>query len=510
METELKFRINGTASADELERIDWMPYSLGELHVHPLHDVVLDTADRLITGSKHALRVRHDADQVYLTFKGPQRASTSGSFQREELESAIAGDAEGDRSQWPVLIQDQVRALIGERELEPIVEVRNERIAWEVRLDGRVVAEIALDKGEIRAGDARQALHEIEIERKGEGTEADLDDLARRLHQVLPLEPETRSKLERGLELRARAPSGAMHSRAELAEAGRALLHKHYEKLREAEPGVREGDHEAVHDMRVATRRLRAMLEVLGGTVYDPDETVQLRRGLRRLARALGAVRDVEVWLDAVHAYAGHLADDERAGLDSLTCELHGRRDQGREALLTELDGKRTAKLFDRLERFVSTAGAGVRPTATAPGGTPLRVRDVAGSVLWARLEEVQAFEPAIPEASIELLHELRIAGKHLRYTLDLFGDALGGDGKALRSELVEVQDQLGALHDADVALPLVGQLLEQEPENPGLRRYHAHLIAERDRLRSATGQSWEVIGRSGFRRRLAMTIASI
>jgi len=137
-------------------------------------------------------------------------------------------------------------------------------------------------------------------------------------------------------------------------------------------------------------------------------------------------------------------------------------------------------------------------------------VRDVAGSVLWARLEEVQAFEPAIPEASIELLHELRIAGKHLRYTLDLFGDALGSDGKALRSELVEVQDQLGALHDADVALPLVGQLLEQEPENPGLRRYHAHLIAERDRLLSVTGQSWEVIGGSDFRRRLAMMIASI
>lgn len=509
MEIELKYHVNGRVKPREIEQIDWAPYTLGERQVHPLKDTVLDTPDRLITGSRHALRIRRDDHAIFVTLKGPQHSSGSGRFQREELEVQLDETAVDDRVQWPADLQVRLGALIGERLLERIVEVRNRRITWDVVHGDRLVAEIALDKGEIRAGDAAQTLHEIELERKGQGREQELEELARRLQQVLPLSPEPLSKLERGLRLAAGAEPVAMRPDAPLAEAGRVVLRKHYEKMREAQPGVRDGDHEAVHDMRVATRRLRAMLEVLGAAVYDPDEVARLRRGLRRLARALGAVRDVEVWIESVMDFAKQLEPDAQPGVVALLQELGRRREEGRRDLMTELEHRRTAKLLARLERFVCHVGAGVRADAVAPGGRPLRVRDVAGSALWARLEEVQAFAPIMPEASIVLLHELRIACKHLRYTLELFGDALTDQAKALRDDLVRAQDHLGALHDADVALPMVVTLLDQDPANLGLQRYRAHLATERDCLWLGTSDVWATLG-SDFRSRLAAAIASM
>jgi CHAD domain-containing protein len=137
-------------------------------------------------------------------------------------------------------------------------------------------------------------------------------------------------------------------------------------------------------------------------------------------------------------------------------------------------------------------------------------VRDIAGSALWSRLETVQAFEPIMPAAPLPLLHELRIACKHLRYTLELFHDALPPGGKALRNDLVAAQDHLGSLHDLQVLLPLVDNLLEAGRANPGLRHYHLYLEAERDRLWMGAGDIWATIGGSEFRMRLAEVIAGL
>jgi inorganic triphosphatase YgiF len=510
MEREFKFRVAGKVKPRALERLDWSPFTLGRREVHPLRDVVLDTPDRALTSQLHALRVRRDGDTIYITLKGPSQNTGNGQFAREELEASIPEDAVADRTRWPEAIRSRVGQIVGEQALEPVVEVLNQRRAWAVRADGRLVAELALDEGEIRSGPNAQALHEIEIELKGDGTEQDLDELARRLQQTLPVAPEPRSKLERGLLLRERDGAPSMGPQAPLAEAGRAMLRQHWEKLRENEPGVRAGDHEAVHDMRVATRRLRAMLEVLGTTVYEPDETRRLRRGLKQVAAALGVVRDAEVWMGAVETYASERAAAERAGLELLLHELMQRRTAGRKALLAELDHKRTRKLFENLERFVTTEGAGVRRETSAPTGAPLRVRDTAGSALWSRLERVQLFEPVMPAAPLPALHELRIACKHLRYTFELFADALGHKGKRLRDDLVAAQDHLGALHDADVALPFVDELLARQPENIGLQRYRAYLEAERDRLWTGVQSVWNVIGGAEFRTRLATLIAGL
>jgi CHAD domain-containing protein len=297
-----------------------------------------------------------------------------------------------------------------------------------------------------------------------------------------------------------------MEADAPLAEASRAVLKQHWMKLRANEPGVRAGDPEAVHDMRVATRRLRAMLEVLNGIAFDPAQVAPLRKGLKRLAAALGVVRDAEVWLESLAEYAATLPEAERQGLDPLRQRLNEMRDAGREELFATLERKRTAQLLKQLEHFVTTPGAG----SVAAEHFPPRVRDAAGSALWGRLEVVQAFEVVMPKAPLLLLHDLRIACKKLRYTIELFDDALPKEAKRMHKRLVAAQDHLGSLHDADVALPFIDGLLEAEPHNPALSHYRVYLEHTRDRLWSAVPGVWARIGGHEFRNQLAGIIAAL
>lgn len=515
METELKLRILDQVRPRDLEHLDWSPYQLGPRQRHKLRDTVLDSSDRAITASRHALRVRRDGRLVYLTLKGPPGTSGGSRHKRDEWEELIALDAAGDRRLWPAEIATRVEALIGDQPLEPLVEVENKRRTWDILHAGAIIAELALDQGTIRANGRAMPLHEIEVEVKADGAEPHLEAIEQRLKQALRLADQPQTKLARGLQLLVldevesasdAAPKITMEGEASLAEASRTILRQHWKKLRDNEPGVRAGDPEAVHDMRVATRRLRAMMDVLSGIAFDPDEIARLRKGLKQLAAALGVVRDAEVWLASVDDYSAKLPEPEQAGLDPLRQRLNTMRDVGREDLFATLANKRMVRLLDQLETFVTTPGAGL---AEFDHFAP-RVRDAAGSALWSQLEAVHAFEVVMPEAPLLLLHELRIACKKLRYTIELFEDALPDDAANMHEELVAAQDHLGSLHDADVALPFIDEFLEMEPHNLALSHYRSHLEHTRDRLWSSVPEVWSRIGSNKFRKRLAKLVAAL
>ncbi len=508
MEIEAKFRIAKHIKASAIEHIDWTPYHLGPRVVHALRDTLLDNADRAITGSKHALRVREDGLHTYLTFKGPPQGE-GGLHRREEREEQIDPAVVGKPQAWPSTILEQVVALVPDLALEPIVEVHNKRRSWQLWQGEHVVAELSLDRGKIRAGGRTESLHEIEIELKEPGTEDDLAHLVERLKHALPLADEPRTKLARGLSLlgkkaKGKAPAITMTPTADLAEAGRAVLRKHWSKLLKNEDGARTGDVEAVHDMRVATRRMRAMLEVLM-VVYEQRTVERLRKGLKRLAAALGVVRDADVWIEAVEAYGAGRSPEEQADLTPLIQTLVEQRASGRRKLMRELESKRMARLRNEVAAFVDSAGAGVRADAMG-----LRVRDRAGSALWARYEELRAFEPVMPVAPVETLHEVRIAGKHLRYTFELFADALSDDSKELHGELVSAQEHLGALHDADLAIAFVDNFLADDSENEALRVYRAFLEQTVQRERQAAERAWVTLDDPAFGQRLAEAIAAL
>lgn len=303
----------------------------------------------------------------------------------------------------------------------------------------------------------------------------------------------------------------AMTAGASMAEAGRGLLYNQLQKLRKAEPIAREGsDPEGVHDMRVATRRLRAALKVLEETVYDRKQTARYRKELRGLANALGVTRDADVFMEHLNVYTAMLPDVERAGLEPLHRELESRRTQGRKEMLKVLDNARTEKLLRKLEHFAATPGAGVADRETEQDEiAPSLVRHFAGSAIWRRYEEVLAYETAIgPGTPIEVLHRLRVACKRLRYTLEFFQDALPSGVKTAQKQLVEVQDDLGALHDHQVAIELCESLLRSRPDDLPLRTYQSSRTKDIERIRLEFNPHWQTLTGAAYKRQLATALA--
>jgi triphosphatase len=365
-------------------------------------------------------------------------------------------------------------------------------------------------------------LHEVRLDLTAAGRPHDREAMTAMLVAALPLTAESRSLVQRGLalldhteqldQINAARKLTPMTGDAVLAEAGRALLATHLGKLHAAWPIAAAGvDPEGVHGMRVATRRLRAMLAALGETVYEEQTVRTLRRGLRRWAAALGAVRDADVFLQTLDAYGAGLEPVVATQLAPLRAMVEEQRRDARTALLATLASKKTTVLAQTLDDFVLTVGAGTRTMADADGAMPRTlVRHWAGSLIWSHVEQVRAYEEVLGSADDVTLHEVRIAVKHLRYTLELFKDALDSDVKALHAQLVIVQEHLGQIQDAVVAITLIDAVLHDHPDNALLHAYRAEQVQHRAALVSSAPEVVGTILALPFRRKLATVIAKI
>ena len=115
------------------------------------------------------------------------------------------------------------------------------------------------------------------------------------------------------------------------------------------------GDIERVHDMRVATRRLRAVLEVFA-RCFPKQEHKRLLREVKDLADALGERRDPDVALASLERFAAELGDEERPGVEGLADDFRAEQRKGNELLATALERVREARLEERLAELAGTA----------------------------------------------------------------------------------------------------------------------------------------------------------
>jgi CHAD domain-containing protein len=291
-----------------------------------------------------------------------------------------------------------------------------------------------------------------------------------------------------------------------IAEVARRTLRRFFDKLLAREDAVRKGeDIEDVHQMRVATRRLRASLQVTAG-VYDPKLIQRYRRGLRRIALSLGAVRDGDVFLEHVTAYQSGLPEAGRAQLDPLIAAVSAERAQARKQLLADLHSKRYHKLKRDFAAFLTTPGAGLGEPPEL--GIVERVRDFAGSAIWRRYELWRAYEVVLPNATSETLHQARIAGKRFRYTLEFFADALGPNVEQALTPLIALQENLGALQDGVTARAHVATL--GLADDPGTQAYLAAREHDRDALLAELPRLWEKVASATYRRRLFEMIVKL
>jgi CHAD domain-containing protein len=298
-----------------------------------------------------------------------------------------------------------------------------------------------------------------------------------------------------------------------IAEAGRKVLRFHLARMIAREEGTRDGgDPENLHAMRVATRRQRAAWRVFGGA-FRPGRTRVHRKHLREVASRLGAVRDLDVLLEAADTYRADLAPAEQRALEPLLAGWRTHRDDARRLLLRELDSDGYRRWIDDYSEFVRHEGLAVLPVAPTQAH---RIRDTAPSRILAAYESVRAYEPVLRWADVETLHELRIAGKWLRYTLEFVREALSPEAAALIARVTAIQDHLGEMKDADVTAHMARSFLVQHAgelsslESAAIARYLVSREREVARLHRSVGKTWRGVAGVSFRRALGRTIASL
>lgn len=268
---------------------------------------------------------------------------------------------------------------------------------------------------------------------------------------------------------------------------------------------------DALKRYRVATRRLRAALRVFRAA-YPKRATKQIRTGLSDLADALGAVRDLDVRLEELDRWAAGQDGAARSGVEPLREALAGRRRSAAAGLARTLDSRRHHRLMAGLVTFVTAP----EPDSPTKGSPPDRsIRDRAGSSVWTAYELVRAFTPLVRSADLPALHRLRIQAKRFRYTLEFLGAVLGPDGMWAIERLVALQDHLGALNDAMLAIEAIRAFLAENDESlaPEQRAAVAAYLGDRERelrrLRRSVEQPWRPIVSVTFARKLARAVVS-
>lgn len=234
-----------------------------------------------------------------------------------------------------------------------------------------------------------------------------------------------------------------------MAEAGRKIFARQLRRMKSHEAGSRSGDDiESVHQMRVAIRRMRSLFNLIG--VYYRRKTVaEFQRGLREVARALGAIRDLDVLILDLQDFQAELPPASQAAIDPVITVLEDRRGACRARLNRLFDSKRYSRFLRRFQRLAKGAGRGARKLKR--GETPHQLRHVLPPLLHERLARVKAYDTVLPASDDAILHALRVECKQLRYALEFFQPTLGRSAGAFLSQVKAMQEILGRINDIAV-----------------------------------------------------------
>ena len=320
-------------------------------------DLYLETDDWRFHRAGYALRIRRlgRRREAVATLKGldPASADGPGLRSRHELSERLGGadlqtllGASG-----PVAVR--VRAVAGKKPLLPLFEVRTRRRAFFLKIEGLPPGEIALDETAIRpnGGGSPARLRRVEIEVPSATLQA-LEPFVHELRDACALQPAGLSKFDAGLlssDLRPSAPErfGATEVAPGMTSGAVALavLRRQFSAMLAKEPGTRLGDDiEELHDMRVASRRLRAALSLFADVL--PETALKAREEIGWVGQGLGAVRDLDVQIEQLDDMArrGRTGGPRRArdpALAAPRATRDGAHRDARDARLPPLRGLR-------------------------------------------------------------------------------------------------------------------------------------------------------------------------
>jgi triphosphatase len=459
-------------------------------------DLYLDTEDWRIAQAGYVLRVRNAKNKQEVTLKalaGPALGEHGSPKRRREVNEPLAGTP-GHWMEQTGPVGWRVSALIGRRPLHQVLEVQTRRRPFVLHVGDEDVAEVALDETAISIDDQNpMRLLRVEVEVQAPWVEA-LAPLVEDLKSSAGLTPASLSKFEagvlaRGYVIPTRVNLGPtkVGSGSTVGALADAVVRRLLGALLAHEAGTRLGeDTEELHDMRVATRRLRAALAVFKEVL--PPQFGALAPELAWLAEVLGSVRDLDVQLDRLDASpewhgAWAAAQGGLSPVDELRAVFERERDAARTVLLHALESPRYERLTTGL-MALAQQGAGQRSVA---GQLPATVV-VPGLVELRHRAAAKAAKRARGSGAAEDFHRLRIRCKRLRYALEFVQELYGEPAAQFVKRLAKLQDHLGGLQDCQVAMDRLHSLATQA--QPPLSRASVFLmgtVAEQSR-REAEG----------------------
>lgn len=246
------------------------------------------------------------------------------------------------------------------------------------------------------------------------------------------------------------------------AEAiGPVLITRLQEMCSGRERALKWSDPEGVHDMRVSSRRLRGALSDFAPYLRKRGLSEALKQ-IKRMAHALGEVRDQDVAIMGLQKLAAGAPDQAKATLD----EFIQARDVSRKKARTDLRNALTQNVLKQIEvDFAEAINAATNKSKTRKK-TPKRKAEItyiemARLIVNERLKELEKLSKGFYHPlNVKPLHKMRIAAKHLRYALELFEPCFPGTAIFAR-KVAGLQTALGELNDCDTWLATFGKQLK-------------------------------------------------
>ena len=430
-ERELKLEIDPDAAA----KLRSIPLFAASPRIRHQISVYFDTPKGKLRRQGWTLRVRQHDDGWTQTIKRTSRSA--GLFDREEWEAPIMGQ----EPEFRAIEETPLKALFSARQfarLVPLFRSDIERTSWQLQR-GDAHVEASYDEGVIEACDRSQPVHELELE-LAQGETRHLFAIARQIARRLPVRLGVTSKSERGFVLAGtlkshsdKAPQVQIEPQASVAEGFAMIVAACLKHFRLNEPRlVRDRDAEAMHQLRVAIRRLRTALWLFRPAIRGKDQAT-INDQLRRLTREVGVARNIDVVLASMSKG------------DPARTHLKRERDRLYAKILKGFDTRRFRLFILDLLAWSETGDWRREKKA----GMPLaRFAAKRLDKLWKMIGERGS---KLRSLSLEERHRLRIDSKKMRYALEFLGGigTLAGDARRDFIAAVEgIQDSLGHLND--------------------------------------------------------------
>lgn len=457
----------------------------GETYEKTLVSTYFDTPQGDLRRARISLRIREGGSKKVQTLK------RGDGFAREEHEKPIDGD--GLDLTLPALKEALPAAK--RAALAPIFTVRVVRRQRTFDYGGATI-EMAVDEGEVQAGERSRRVSEVELELKS-GDCSPMFDLARELSKIAPLYLSFDGKASQGQGLidgTDRSPR--RHDKAPLArgltaaEAFQAIARNTLVQIAANGVVLRQADSvEAVHQLRVAVRRLRSTISTFKNLV-DDGRADEIASELKWLAGACDEARDFDVFAADVAKF-----DDPAVDLAPLLVAVEAARARGHAKACAAVASGRFRELV-----LETTAWVEIGDWLTQGGKASAKRRDMPAERFAAKALERRRKALLKRGADLEAQddagrHEARLAAKKLRYTAEAFVALFEPQpAKAFIKSLKRLQDQLGLMNDAAVATALVERLKLKGKALAAARQLLALREAEQPKTAKAAVKAMEQV----------------